>query len=233
MKLPSLEVSAGIALVVWFGAGRTAWADTTLTDSFTANPEVSIPDGSEVGVADTVSWATPIDSIHGVTVSLSVSGDYNGDLYAYLQHGSEIAILLNRPGVTATAPYGYADGGLQVTLDDTAVNGDIHNYRLTLNPAGGALTGIWQPDGRNVLPASVLDTTPRTAGLSVFNGQNANGTWTLFMADVSPGGTSKLNSWTLTAFQVIPEPSTPAMMAVGAPMLLLCLRRNQRPPKAS
>lgn len=37
------------------------------------------------------------------------------------------------------------------------------------------------------------------------NGQDGNGTWTLFVADFSPGGLAKLSSWTLEVSPV-PEP---------------------------
>lgn len=43
--------------------------------------------------------------------------------------------------------------------------------------------------------------------LSVLHGQDGNGTWTLFVADFSPGGLATLNSWTL---EVSPVPAAGA-----------------------
>ena len=102
-------------------------------------------------------------------------------------------MLLNRLGVTATSPYGSADSGFDVTFSDSAAT-DIHSA----SAGGGVLTGTFQPDARNVSPFSVLDTSPRTAFLSSFNGLDPNGAWTLFIADVSPVGIGTLDSWGLT-----------------------------------
>jgi len=45
---------------------------------------------------------------------------------------------------------------------------------------GEALTGPWAPNGREVANSSVFDTSQRTPNpLSVFNGLNPNGDWTL------------------------------------------------------
>lgn len=201
-----------------------------LTETLSSNPALSIPDNNLVGVADTLSLTTPIQSVSAVTVSLNLSGGYNGDLYAYLRHGTDFAVLLNRSGRTASDAFGYPDAGFQVTLDDAAANGDIHTYQLTLNPGGGALTGTWQPDGRDVPPANALDTSLRTAGLGVFNTHDPNGDWTLFLADLSPVGISKLESWTLNVTGVVPEPAATGL-AMGAVTLVVCLwRRKQSPP---
>jgi subtilisin-like proprotein convertase family protein len=61
--------------------------------------------------------------------------------------------------------------------------------------------------------------------MSVFNSMVPNGQWTLFIADLSAGGTSTLVSWGLTVVTV-PEPQTWAMVAGGLGML--ALRRRAR-----
>ena len=95
----------------------------------------------------------------------------------------------DRPGRTSTNPDGYLDAGLSnVVFADAASNGDIHNYQLVLNPNGSALTGTWQPDARNVNPATATDAAARSAFLSAFNGADAHGSWTLFIADFAAGG---------------------------------------------
>ena len=161
-----------------------------------------IPDGSPLGLVSTLEVTSPIERITDVSVTLQLSGGFNGDLFAYLVHGSNHAILLNRPGKTLVNPLGYADAGFSITLNDAAAEGDIHAYRQTLfgNPAtplAGPLTGLWAPDGRDADPALVLDTEPRTATLSAFSGFNPNGRWTLFIADMDAGYTSTLVSWGL------------------------------------
>lgn len=49
---------------------------------------------------------------------------------------------------------------------------------------------------------------------TAFNGQNPNGTWTLFFADTSAGGTSTLNGWSLN-ITAVPEPVNVALGAFG------------------
>lgn len=175
----------------------------------------SIPDPGSKSFIGTVS-AVP-GFISSLTVSLSITGEnkdlpaYNGDLYVTLQHGAGFAVLLNRPGKALGVSYGYADNGLDITLDDTGSAPDVHTYRLTLKgPPVGSLTGIWSSDGRNVDPNAVLDTTPRTESLDSFTGAVANGDWLLLVSDLSAGGNAKLASWTLnieTTPIPVPEPA--------------------------
>ena len=185
-----------------------------------------IPDGQASGVANFESISTPIHQISSIEVSLTISGNFNGDLYCYLQHGTNLSVLLNRPGRTGANGDGYDDSGFAITLDDNAPRGDIHNYQGVLRPpAGTPLTGLWQPDGRYIDPDSVLNTDPRNAMLNLFNGADPNGDWTLFVADVSAGGTSVLNSWQLI-INPVPEPSTAALVGIGSLLLLGRVRRR-------
>ena len=193
------------------------------TAGFVFNPNLAIPDNSTLGVADTHTITMPAGLITNVRLSLNIAGTpsasnaFNGDFYAYLQHSSGFSVLLDRVGRTAANAFGYADSGFDVTFDDAAVNGDIHSYRDLVNPAGGGLSGMWQPDGRLTNPNSALRTDPRPALLSSFNGLDPNGAWTLFVADVSPVSTGTLKSWTLDlTVAPIPEPAT-----IGFGILLL------------
>lgn len=177
-----------------------------------------VPDGTANGLADTRTLNLGDTPILSVRVELSVSpvvpGGWTGDLYVYLQHGDDLAVLLNRPGRRDGHDDGYGDGGaFTVTLDDAAAH-DIHDYRLPLTgshtvPLPGRLLGEWQPDGRLVDPADVRSSTLRTAGLDVFAGANPSGDWTLFIADVAQGGTMKLDYWGLEV-TLVPEPAAVA-----------------------
>ena len=181
----------------------------------TSSPGVVIPDGDLNGVVDTLSLSTPITSISDVELNLDISGGYDGDFYAYLSHGTGFAVLLNRIGSTASNPYGSSDSGMDVIFSGSAANGDIH----LASPLGGVLTGTWQPDARNVAPTTALDTSPRSAFLSSFQGLNPNGTWTLFIADVSPLGVGELASLSLevtgsTGTSVVPDDSSTMLLLV-------------------
>jgi hypothetical protein len=152
-----------------------------------------------------------------ITVGLNISGGANGDLYAFLSHGtSGFAVLLNRVGKTAADPFGYDDAGFSILLNEYATL-DIHSYG---GNGGAPITGIWQPDGRNVDPQLVLDTDARTATLSSFTNQVANGTWTLFVSDQTGGQQSTLQSWNLTISTGVPEAATVQLVAAGAGLLL-------------
>ena len=202
---------------------------------FVFNPNLAIPDNSILGVANTQTISVPAGFITNVKVSLNIVGTpsapnaFNGDFYAYLQHSSGFSVLLDRAGRTASNQFGYGDSGFNVVFDDAALNGDIHSYRDLVNPAGGVLTGAWQPDGRLTNPNSVLSTDPRTALLSSFNGLDPNGLWTLFVADVSPISTGTLKSWTLDlTVAPIPEPGT---ISFGILLLSVCAITSGRSRK--
>lgn len=187
--------------------------------SGTAFPNASIPDNSAVGLVSEQTVSGFTGGIAQVTVQLSFSSVgsdpmFNGDLYVALTYNSVQTVLINRVGRRTGSSLGYGDSGFDITLSDSAP-ADVHNYRLTLNGSHSvplsptetpaALTGSWQPDGREVDPLLVTSDSPRTATLSVFNGQDGNGNWTLFVADFSPSGLAKLDFWTLE-ISPVPEP---------------------------
>ena len=196
-----------------------ASASTTFTETW--NVSTVIPDNDDAGFTDYRILSVPeITEIESVTVGLTFTGGWNGDLYAYLVHGSGFAVLLNRPGRDTGTPDGAASSGMTVTLDDLAA-ADIHT---AIPMSGGPATGSFQPDGRTADPLDVVAADPRTALLASFDGLDANGGWTLFVADQSPGNLATLESWSLT-ITGIPEPSSLALLAALAAPLALRRRR--------
>ncbi len=189
---------------------------------FQANVEtpVAIPDNSAVGTVHTLTVDGFSDPIASIEVQLNIRSRgggfmYNGDLYLTLAHNGNSAVLLNRVGRREGFSAGYGDAGFNITLSDSAP-ADIHSYRVTLNGSDlvplssgdvpGILTGTWQPDARAVDPQSVFTSSPRIASLSQLYGATANGTWSLFMADLSPEGLAELTGWSLRLVPV-PEPT--------------------------
>jgi subtilisin-like proprotein convertase family protein len=190
-------------------------ANAAVYNTFTSSPGAYIPDANPSGYANSLSstfgsgyWVTD------VTVSLTISGGYNGDLYSYLTYTpsggspSGFAVLLNRVGRTSDNTFGYSAAGFNnITLN--GAGGDIHAVQ---NPTASTTYGI---DGRTANPATVVATDYRDANqLASFNGLNASGTWTIFFADMAGGDISKLDSWSVN-ITAVPEPVNVALAIVG------------------
>jgi subtilisin-like proprotein convertase family protein len=170
-----------------------------------------VPDGNPVGFVSTMTVNTFGDNnaIDGVRVTLNLSGGYNGDLFGYLVNpNGDLALLLNHvgtgPGGSVQNLYGYADAGMNVVLSDNGIAGwsstvgDIHTYGGGVPPPGT----VYRPDNG-------------TFDFSALHNGSAQGTWTLFLADLSAGGETTLLSWGLDV-HVVPEPSTWALILFGA-----------------
>ena len=199
------------------GPARAAVTATTFDLSWTGS--LPVPDNDATGASRTFSFNAPEwNRIQVVTVELRFSGGWNGDLYAYLAHNGNLAILLNRPGRTAANDFGSGSTDLVAVFSDSAA-ADVH----TALPDSGPASGTWQPDGRHIDPLLVLDTTPRTHLLSGFTGMDPNGDWTLFIADQGAGDTATLTGWTLS-ITAVPEPSV-AILCIIAGTALLRRRR--------
>jgi len=208
MNSPAMKSFHSLLAVFLATIGLVARA--ALTESVTQEVNRVIPDVPESGTGDVITYTNrvlgvvPGSAWNRVNVRLQTAGGYNGDLYVLLEHGTNYAILLNRPGRTATQDAGYGDAGLDVLLDDTALNGDIHSYRDVLHPQGGALTGAWRPDGRDVESEVALDTDPRTALLSGLVEGSPDGEWSLTVIDAASGDEGTLVSWGLDFFYTAP-----------------------------
>lgn len=209
-------------LLLQLACGLGARADFIMNTAPTA-----VPDNNSLGIQQTLDLSGFVGLIESVSVRLNLSGinggAFNGDLFVTLQHDSGYSVLLNRVGRTDSDPFGYANNGFDVTF--TAAGSDIHAYQSGAYSLGssGELTGTWGVDGRVTDPLSVVASDTRTATLASFNGLDANGTWTLFVADTSQHGQASLDSWGLEV-TVVPEPSTVAFMALG--LVALVARRR-------
>lgn len=203
-----------------------------INTSFLQNVNLAIPDDNPNGVRSTlnVSLGARITSI-GVT--LDITNAYNGDYYAYLVDPSgNLVVLLNRVGVDGSSPFGYSDSGFHITLTDSATN-NIHFYQsgsYTLD-ADGALTGLWGADGRYIDPATngaaIANAAP-TATLGSILGDQTDGTWTFFIADVSGGYEGTLQDWGIQLIADVPEPATSALFVTAGLCGAFALYRRKR-----
>ena len=221
--MKNLILTSGLML----GLALTARASLYSYSSGTLN--TAITDGSPVGIAEatTLSGLTGngMNLVGNVNVDLNISGGYNGDLYGYLvlqsaDGSTTTSILLNRVGRTDASSFGYSTSGLNVVLSSSgSVN--IHDIAT---PANG---GTYLADGRTVNPSGNFSGATATAGLNGFNGVNANGTWTLFLADMANGDQSTLVSWGLD-ITVVPEPVTWALLVFGSLLGIYMVSRRLR-----
>ena len=179
-------------------------------------PIGAIPDGSPAGVSFVSTYdAAPVGStVSGLTVSLNISGGFNGDLYAYLvSPNGTLVMLMNQPGLSLNG-IGASGAGMNLTLTDSfTANGSIQNVT-----SGSYLTGNYNAAG----------------SLVNFNGSQADGNWTLFFADLANGGgTSHLDGWSLD-ITAVPEPVNVALVIFGAGFIgMVAVRRSRDSRKAS
>jgi subtilisin-like proprotein convertase family protein len=233
MSLPKSSPKFALALLFSL-LGSASQAGVIITSGAI---NTAIPDDSATGLTSTLN-VTELFLVSSVTVNLNLSvpvgqTGWSGDLYVYLQHDSGLSVLLNRPGRTSDAPFGYGDSQpISITVSDAGANGDLHTYRPEAATAlTGTLSGSWQPDGRASDPDAVLTSSPRSATLSQFNGLNSAGTWTLFVADLSGGGRYQLDSWALQ-LQAVPEPGEYALIAGLTLGIFACWRSPRRSGEA-
>jgi subtilisin-like proprotein convertase family protein len=187
--------------------------------TFSGAPGAAIPDNNPVGLGYGFTVNSTESEITSMSVTLNISGGYNGDIYAYLAHGayqsqaSSFSVLLNRTGASGGNPDGYSDSGFNNLTLASGAGDDIHLYRLNLGGPGVPGGPGWTADGR-LNPTDVA----RNHTLDIFNGTNPNGDWTLFLADRSAGIIGTLDNWSVE-ITAIPEPraTTAAMFLV-----LLC-----------
>jgi len=156
-----------------------------------------VPDNNFSGWADTRTVSTmPAGTLQSVAVNLNLSSGWMGDLYAYLVHSSGFAVLLNQVG-TPGQPFGYSAGTMTATLADDGFNGgtyaSIHSF------GGGNATGFYNPDG---------------GAMSSFLSSPANGTWSLFIADLSGGGVTTVSGWGLQ-MDIVAVPETETWVAAA------------------
>ncbi len=181
-------------LAVICGTAASAHAtlySTNWTSGF-ANGGV-VPDNNPSGWSDTRNVTTmPAGTLQSVAVDLHLTGGWNGDLYAYLVHDSGFSVLLDRVGPGA---FGYGDAGMDVTLASVGSYGTVQGNIGTYG-GGFVPTGVWNPDNTS-------------GSLGSFVGTSPNGSWSLFIADLSGGSVTTVQSWGLQMDIVaVPEVET-------------------------
>jgi subtilisin-like proprotein convertase family protein len=164
------------------------YSDGTYTASASGLTQV-IPDNDPSGVGYALNFGTTGLNISDVSVSITTSGGYNGDIYAYLSNGSTLITLVDQ--VTGAAN----SSGFNITL----VEGGGATIQSATGTAGQVLSGVSYTAAQN---------------LAGFNTTDPNGMWTLFFADLNSGDTSTLNSFSVDV-TAVPEPVNLALGIFG------------------
>jgi subtilisin-like proprotein convertase family protein len=216
-----------LVLTTLMGRAQVSNLTVNVTNNYT------IPDANPAGVTSslTVSGMAPGWATTNLTVSLNISGGFNGDLYvSLLSPNGTMVVLLNRVGMSSANAFGYSDAGFNITLAAAGYN-NVHNYQ-SYSPtfSSGQLTGTWAPDQRAISPdsdPSLFDAAPTGNNFNAYYGNDPNGVWTLFAADLSGGGEATLVSWGLT-ISTVPEPTTTALLGGGLAALWWMNRKHRK-----
>lgn len=176
---------------------------TLYTTNWTVN--AAIPDGDANGwVSQKTVDTMPAGTFQSVSVNLTLSGGWNGDLFAYLVNDTGFCVLLDRVGMgeSGVGAYGYGDAGMNNILLSDSGSVNIHAY-------GGGNTFSSIPANATFLPDDSAITIANAGSLASFLGGSPNGTWTLFVADLSAGSVTTVQEWGLQMDIVaVPEVET-------------------------
>lgn len=196
MMKQTLILAAG--MMIAFATHATLYSTNWSSDFMNGT---LIPDNNFSGWSDERTVETiPAGAFTSLSVDLEITGGWNGDLYAYLVHDSGFCVLLDRVGTgeSGVGAYGYGDSGMDVTL--VASGTSIHQY-------GGSSTF-------SAPPTSTWMTDNTSGNLGSFLSTDPNGTWSLFIADMSPGGVSTVQSWGLQ-MEIVPVPEVETWVAAA------------------
>lgn len=185
------SMRAALTAAAFIGMGLTHAAGPT-PFSYSGAP-VAIPDaadlsgtlpGAEVGASLNVSGMTGTItnvtmSIDGTACSTTIGSTTVGIDHTFV---NDLKITLRSPTGTRVLVINNTDGSgnnfCQVVLDDASAGANIQ----TAVTAQAPFTGSWKPN----------------APLAGFNGEAANGLWTLLAQDFFSGDTGSIRAWTVT-----------------------------------
>ncbi len=149
----------------------------------------AVPDNTPAGVASTIAVTGARRYLTRVAVATNIVHTFSSDLDVTLTSPKgTVATLTTDNGIdrdnvfTGTTWYDMADPASPIPYTGNPTQAGDHTYT-------------------NLVAATPL--APEEA-LSVFDGENPNGIWTLKVVDDSPGETGMLNAWTLTGLAACP-----------------------------
>ncbi|MEW5986154.1 MAG: proprotein convertase P-domain-containing protein [Chloroflexota bacterium] len=162
-------------------------ASSTITATYCQTPNLPIPDNNPTGVSD---FMTVVDTgyIQDLNVSTVTNHTWVGDLVFTLEHqdtGTAVTVI-DRPGVPANPPYGCGGNNIDATLDDEATE----PVEDECAPTVPTILGSFTPNN----PLSVLD------------GEDLSGVWSLTVSDLATPDSGTLVEWCI---EVVTDVNTP------------------------
>ncbi len=148
------------------------------------------------------------DTIDNVVVTVGMNHTWVGDLVIKLESpAGSVLTLLSRPGLVETADDGTGCCGDSSNL----ANDQWITYDDTAGTPAESL-GAAQPGSNDIIPNGSYSPNMALAGL---DGQNAVGTWKLYIGDSAGGDTGSIDYWAIR-ISTVPEPTSLALVALGA-----------------
>lgn len=197
------------ALAVSIGSAANA-------DVYGPGPAGVIPDNSPAGVSSVINISGLHPSFQISDLNLTIHGlthTWAGDLAATLSNGTTTVTFVSRVGRTSTTT-GFGDSsdfGGDYTFDSDSAN----NINAAAAAAGAAVAippgTYWTSDSLTASVATPAGSVNNLA-FNAYDGQNANGTWTLNVVDGAGGDTGGFTGWSL---EIVPEPTSLALLALG------------------
>lgn len=140
------------------------------------NTSAAIPDADATGITQDINIPVA-GTIIDIDFSADISHTYVGDLIITLSHAGTTITIIDRPGFPSST-YGCGNNNIDCTFDDESVNGTVENVCNGTNPA---YSGDYEPE----------------QALSVFDGLDQAGIWTITVSDNEGQDTGTLDEWCL------------------------------------
>lgn len=216
----------GVTLALGFAATAQAFGDTITLHTVASDttPLAIVDDGYDGSLGSMASKPITLNvgpnlEVADVDVLVRINHNFLGDLTIKLVGpGGTRVTLLNRSGLPGNLDDGSEVGGdssnlrdtAPILFDDTAPSG-VPSESMGLGLSSATVVG----SGPTAGPDNYL---PHVEGdpLSLFEGSDPNGLWTLYVGDSSAGAAGTFVAWELrVSTRVIPEPTTLGLITLA------------------
>ncbi len=203
-----MKTKTAIGIVLSIGAA-TASADV-ISETNSASLDWGLSgSGNPITVGPTTLYPSEINVAGATGAIVDVNVSLNG---GQIDDTEDLNIVVVSPAGTVVGLITGAGGADPVTGDitfDDAAAGMIPDNNF---PGG---SGTYQPSVHGGVSGVVTNPLADGSVLSLFNGEDANGTWSLYVYDAFMGGTGAFSGgWTLDIVTV-PAPASAALLTVG------------------